>query len=846
VSRLMSLVWIAQFWVFIALTVMSVVRPSGMMFLLDQCVPAPHAPLCCPAVGDGGEAQVEPGADVSLVHGLGRERAVACPGVDPPPGKPAEPALGCGPQPCVGCLEGLPEYTPCVLVESDLETQGLYALVRMLAPFYLAFALFSLHAMMRTDERTRRNLSFIFAGVFTVLAVMVYTDGLGDLLFQDAARAVAFQGRALFAGLVSLLLFSVHSLVRAEDGSRRAAAGLSGLAYGALLVPFALGKGAVIDATALGSVTIGDSSHSTIHALAAAAGLVLAVDTLAGDLERTRARLFAVVLVFPVVLFALDLAGQDTGSNALADEPWVVRLVLLLTLVDIFLHAQYAAWPIEDAEQTLSGSANTRPPSLWVLWLFQGLAFWAFAALLVWAHSGSDAEPSQSLFVSRAIMDRLALTDWYAGLYGDLDEIYPAFLIAMGLFSFSGMHSSREWVWKVHCFIFAAFYGAQVVCVMFAWDPVTFKPALLLLLVPSSVLCLVHVFFYMSRRSWFSEDVGQGPDGWILPDLVLGPLLFVKSTVTRRRTSHTSGVAATGRMIVAGSPGIPPHELFRPGALMDVIVRFSNERSADDASADARGAALALVAEDGARFDLTLSTGAFGSARNIVEYGLIQIVTGLGRPGRALLARVRRFLEGGLAALRRAPSSYAALWYFSQSVRFWISSDRNERWLVRYRLTPEDPAAEESGLGITIADYVGRDRARGERRPTDYLRRELKMRLQGPRTLKLRLQAQFHNVSTGDGLAWYDPTSDWHAGVYPWIDLGEITLQLVLSDEACERLTFNTDNAPSSLGIPVSQGVTDPRSIADSERRVMRRVQALRLWLVAVLGLPRTPLRPVK
>lgn len=846
-SRLMSVVWIVQFWAFLALSFACLFRPQVMTYLLEGCVTVQAAPLCCPVVDSDGTA--EPGTDHLIPHGFGRAEAAGCPdGVTPravDPTRVPGPPEPCGPAPCVQCVDPLSGGPACVIVERDIEAQGLFSLVRLLSPFFLALSMFSLHAMTRTDERTRRNLAFIFAAMFTVIAVLVYTDDFGDVFGPDAARTHVFENRALVAALLALLLFSLYSIVRAEDGSRRAAAALAAAGYGGLLVPYAFTAGSVGHPALLGSITLGDSSYPTHHVLAAIGAFVLAADTVAGDLERSRARLFAVVLVFPLVLFAMDLASPENGTGALADEPLVVRAILALAVVDIVLHAQYAAWPIEDAEQKLSGSASTRPPSLWVLWLFQGLAFFAFAGLLVWSHRPGRAAAQEGLFVGEAIMRRLAEDGSYTEMFGDIDEIYPGLLVALGLFSLSGMQASREWVWKVHCVIFALFYGAQSLCLVFVWNQAAFSHRLMVLLVPSIALFVAHALYYRSHQRWFSEDVGEGPDGWVSNDLLLGPPLLVKSVLTRRRASHAAGVAATGRMVVSGSAAMPPHELLRPGATMDVHVRFANERSADDAAADARGAALGLVAADGTRFDLTLSTGAFGAARNIVEFTLIQVLSALGRPGLSLLARSRRFLEGGLAALRRAPGSYVHLSYHSQTVRLWVSSDRNERWLVRYRLSPEDLSAEESCADVTIHDYVHRGRARGERRPVDYLRRELKMRLQGTRTVQLKLQAQFHSVATGDGLAWYDPTSDWHAGEYPWVDVGEITLTSVLSDEACEKLTFNTDNAPSSLGIPVSQSILDPRSIADSERRVMRRVQALRVWLIAVLGLPRTPQRPV-
>lgn len=112
------------------------------------------------------------------------------------------------------------------------------------------------------------------------------------------------------------------------------------------------------------------------------------------------------------------------------------------------------------------------------------------------------------------------------------------------------------------------------------------------------------------------------------------------------------------------------------------------------------------------------------------------------------------------------------------------------------------------------------------------------MRLEGALRDTLRLQAQFHKIRPGDSLAWYNPATDWDPGEHPFVDIAELTLEDVLSDRDAEKLCYNPDNAPSSLGTPVAYGLTDYRSIADSERRVMRRVQALRKWMYQSFGLP--------
>lgn len=868
-SRLMSLVWTVQFVIFLAAGVASLVKPEWMIYLLEDCRVAEESTLCCPfpVAGSGeldGEVPAAGGPEMCFP-----QNGLCMP--EPPPGAQAAP---CGP-PCPAA---------CSLVESSREVEALYALARMVSPFYLVFALFSAHAVMREDERTRRNLAFIFAGIFMMLGALVYTDGFHD----KGVSKPAFLFGALVAALAALVLFSLYSLVRAEDSSRRMAAVLAAVGYTLLLVgglyvyrQLLRHVGGSAEELAFHRTKHGADAAFTLlyrlyDLLPYAALVAVVVDTIAGDLERTRARVYAVTLIAPLILTVFDLTGRTAfgyvPSNALSDEPTIVKVMLALIALNIVLHAQYAAWPVEEAEQKLSGSANTRPPSLWVLWLCQGIVLCGFGGFLIWAH-GRGA----SLFIRDNIAASLALpSSGYAPLFDALDELFPALFIALGFFSFSGMHTSREWVWKAHCMIFAIFYGATFLCVLFVWSPTAFSHGFMWFLLPTAILCAAHYAYQRSHQEWFSEDVGEGPDGWILADLWLGPLLMLKSLIGRRRASHARGVAAEGRMTTfAPTAQLPEHEFFHPGgkarsghgvslppgpaedlpapastmdpaalrASIRVQIRFANERTTDDAGADARGAALCMVTPDGKRFDLTMSTGAFAAAENIVEFAAIQVLqtTALGR---RMLLRSRRFLEGGLAALRRAPDSYSRLRYHSQSVRFWVSSD-GRRNLVRYRLTPDIPASEESGLPVTAADYVQRGRQKGERRPSDYLRRELKLRLQGKQPIRLLLQAQFHELKPGDGLAWYNPAADWHVGTHPWLDLGEITLDSVLSDEASEKLTFNTDKAPSSLGIPVSQGIFDPRSIADSERRVMKRVQALRTWLVSVLGLPREIPKPV-
>ena len=629
------------------------------------------------------------------------------------------------------------------------------------------------------------------------------------------------------------LLFS--SLLEAMRGSNQVFRGLSLL--------FAAGQATllVLIYRQLGHVT------PRLSTLALAAAGLVAAESLIGDFVRLRTRAFTVTLLLPVVLAVMDFVsgvrGAPSSATVLQQTTPTVQVILAFCIVNVVVHALYAVWPAPTSDRQLSGMANTRPSSLWAIWLAQGLVLGGFAAALIWARQHAHLGD---------VFLKTAIDAAYLPLHDYLEEIYPSYLIAMALFSFSGMQASREWVWKARCSIFAAFYATLLLDMLFVWNDGVFRWWTPVVAIFPLVMLAVHLWYLRQHREWFSEEVGEGPDGWVAVDLLLGPLMLLRTLLWRRRASFARGVAASGTFQVLPrdptvAPGYPDHDFFRRGQPRPVQIRFSNERSGDDAAADVRGAALRLSTSERSPFDLLLSTGAYGAAENIVEHALITMAGILGRPGHRRLASVQQFREGGIAALRRAPESFATLSYHSKSVRFWVGS-KNERYLVRYRLVPADRTQQETGLPISRADFVDRRRSPTERRPMDYLRRELKMRLEGhdgTREAHFRLQGQFHSTRYGDGDDWYNPATDWNADQYPWIDLAELILDSVLPDDQAEALSFNSDNAPFSLGTPISQGIFDHRSIADSERRVMRRAHELRRWMGTALGLPTTNPKPV-
>jgi hypothetical protein len=539
--------------------------------------------------------------------------------------------------------------------------------------------------------------------------------------------------------------------------------------------------------------------------------------------RRRLARVFAATCALSILLFLLHAKNDDVspGRAALSGVFYVLFGCNFL----------YGVWPQARAGRPLSGSADTRPSQLWVLWLIQGLLFVAVAGMLF----GFDA----SRYVL-ASTPRLA----YAPVLDDLREVTPPVYLAAGLFSFVGMQASREWVWRAMCRSFVWLYASFILVLLITWEGAAFNPLALLPLIPAAVFLLGNLWFAGGNDAWFAEDVGEGADGWVLTDLVSGPLMLFRTLRSRRRATHRRGVAAGGSFHVDLSPHVPRNEFFKQGKEFKLQIRFATEEVDDDAGLDARGVAFRLSEGDESPLDLLLSTGAFSPAKNILEFALLRVARSLGGwAERRVYAWNPVFREGVLAGLRRAPECFSRLHYYSQTVRFWVSAE-DVRYLVRYRLVPEDPSAPESGLPSEADADFDRARLPGERRPADYLTRQLKRTLEGRLGVLLRLQAQLHRPVESDGDQWFDPSVDWPTDEHPWLDVAVLVLEDTVSDEQAEKLRFNPGNAPSSLGTPVAQGPFDPRSIADSEKRVHRRVQDLRRWMLHTFGLPAPDIRP--
>lgn len=307
-------------------------------------------------------------------------------------------------------------------------------------------------------------------------------------------------------------------------------------------------------------------------------------------------------------------------------------------------------------------------------------------------------------------------------------------------------------------------------------------------------------------------------------------LLFaLKALMVHGRATHRNGVAGAGRLKVVGQPEFPAHEFFRAGREFPVFLRHANLQFADDAALDIRGCAIKLSdTPDASPLDIIMNTGATSAFWNTPVF--LDFVKAKSKGKEGLIWFAEKYPLGHAAALgglRREPSSFARLRYYSQIVYHFRAQDNLARY-VKYRVIPGDRSPED-GLPTALDQETPWEQARldGVSLPEDYLRQEFRERLvQG--SITYLLQIQLHTAARTDTPEVFHSGLKWDETTHPWLDLAEITLDRTLTAVQAEELRFNIANQPSSLGVISATSLEDYNSLGYLRTRVYRFAQAAR------------------
>lgn len=268
----------------------------------------------------------------------------------------------------------------------------------------------------------------------------------------------------------------------------------------------------------------------------------------------------------------------------------------------------------------------------------------------------------------------------------------------------------------------------------------------------------------------------------------------------RTRYFHRIGVSGKGVLkIYDNIEGFPDHNIFQPGKSYPVIVRHSNSLSADDdARIDARGAAIRIFSHksdhESPLLDLTLKTGKAFYARTISDFAT-WLVCGL--PAREEHVKRAPHIRDAVWMSLRHANSFAELHYYSNICRLFRFTDGQEMY-VKFKLRPSDETiSEDSGkvepIGILPPETGAIPRDNNDRRPLLFLAEDFQTRVSSPGGVRYVFQLQFRPVPRDEGTqdVALDCTKPWDEDEFPFVDVGEITINQNMTKEQSEELEFN-------------------------------------------------------
>jgi hypothetical protein len=294
----------------------------------------------------------------------------------------------------------------------------------------------------------------------------------------------------------------------------------------------------------------------------------------------------------------------------------------------------------------------------------------------------------------------------------------------------------------------------------------------------------------------------------------------------RRRMSHENGVAVRGRIRIVDEPPYPANEFFTAGREFPARMRHASVLYKDDAMVEVRSASLKFAdTRSESPFDLLLNNGRVGlfwSARTFVQFMRVSIA-GKGKQFVSYLDKNPQALWGGGDSSRRNPVSFAEMSYYSQ-VCFGYTATNGDEYFCRYRLIPAawtgDGSEEDSGTlpKFWFDNNWLSNPFPDEQRTRNYLKDELRQRLDAGHHVGFRLQIQLRRQPPCGEATWTSAQYPWDEVLTPWQDLAIVTEEQSLDALEAHLTCFDINNHPASLGIPRGKSIDDPHSLNDLRR----------------------------
>ncbi len=327
---------------------------------------------------------------------------------------------------------------------------------------------------------------------------------------------------------------------------------------------------------------------------------------------------------------------------------------------------------------------------------------------------------------------------------------------------------------------------------------------------------------------------------WLATKAFTWALTLFGSIMARKKMSHNNGIAANGSIRFIDNPGFPLHPFFVPGRTLPCRVRHAAASFMDDAMRVVRSMSIKMADTNyKSPMDIELNTGEtalFWSIASFFRFAKYK-KTRFGMQYEEYYRKYPTGVKGAQVGMRRNPTSFSNLTYYSQTP-FLYKADDNVLRYIKYRTVPSDPVPE-SGL---LDDYdmkIPTENQRilpGETRSRNYLKDEYAERLrQGP--VKYKLQVQMHEASDDDDPEIFNCCRKWDEDSHPWMDLAEITMNKPLDWAESTRMIFSMKNLPKGLGIIPSYSIFDYNSL-NFLRKHSDLARYARVWAIKIFGMP--------
>ncbi|XP_062225911.1 uncharacterized protein LOC133924410 [Phragmites australis] len=311
--------------------------------------------------------------------------------------------------------------------------------------------------------------------------------------------------------------------------------------------------------------------------------------------------------------------------------------------------------------------------------------------------------------------------------------------------------------------------------------------------------------------------------------------LAITTMNVKSRYFHRIGVSGRGLLkMYQDIPSLPKHKIFGASKSFPVIVRHSNSLSADDdARLDARGAAVRILSDDGEvpLLDLTLKSGKAFYARTIADF-TTWLVCGL--PAREEQVKRAPHIRDAVWGSLRNTDSYTVLHYYSNICRLLRFEDGKEMY-AKFKLRPVDQdISEDSGQvvprGILPPETGAIPRDEGDTRPLLFLADDFHRKVESPEGVHYVFQLQLRDVPADSATreVALDCTRPWDEAEFPYIDIGEISIDHNVPTAETEKLEFNPFLRCPEVDVISATSCTQSASIDHGRSLVYEICQRLR------------------